>query len=393
MKRQYLTETQEVEIIKLYLAGGSICKLAEQYRVGQRRIKEILNTHDITLRTKQEILDLQQVNRTQTFKAKYGVENPFQVEAFKDKIKQTNLERYGCTCSFQNEEVRKKHKQSCLEKYGVAHPMQATEISAKQKQTCLERYGVENVSQVESIRAKVKDTCLERYGVENVNQDPRVKEKIQQTNLEKYGVKSILCLPEIHKLSQQGVLNKYGVTSTFKLPIVKEKVKQTCLKKYGVTNVAKLSTIKEKSYKTKKKNGSFNTSAAEKHFYTELLNYFSSDDIICQYKDIRYPYRCDFYIKSLDLFIELNLTWTHGPHKFNAENKDDQALLQYWRSKANESKYYKEAIKTWTKRDISKFKAAENNNLKYYTFYLEQAAVDFLKSEEFQKVMNQAKNS
>ena len=386
MKRQCLTEIQESEIVDLYLAGGSIYKIAEQYRTGYRRIKEILDNRGIALRTKQEILDLQQINRTQTFKAKYGVENPFQVEAFKDKIKQTNLERYGCTCSFQNEEVREKHKQSCLEKYGVAYPMQATEINAKQKQTCLERYGVENVSQAESIRAKVKDTCLERYGVENVNQDPRVKEKIQQTNLEKYGVKSVLCLPEIHELSQQSVLNKYGVTSTFRLPTVKEKVKQTCLKKYGVTNVAKLSTTKEKSYKTKKKNGSFSISAPEERFYQELLKHFSQKDVLRQYKEERYPYCCDFYIKSLDLFIELNLNWTHGPHKFDVNNEEDLSTLLEWQEKAKSSKYYVKAIEVWTKRDILKFKVAAENNLNYYVFYTELSAIDFLTTKEFQKI-------
>ena len=392
-RRKPLTEVQEAEIIDLYLTNASIYKIAEQYNIGQRRVKEILATYDVKLRTKQDILNLQQANRVHTCQLKYGTENPFQVEAFKDKIKQTNLDRYGYTCSFQNAEVQEKYKSACLEKYGVAHPMQAPEINAKQKQTCLERYGVENISQVEFIRDKVKDTCLEKYGVENVNQDPQVKEKIKQTSMSKYGVKSVLCLPEIHEISQQSILNKYGVTSTFRLSEVQEKIKQNNIKKYGVANVAKLAVIKGKIYQTKKKNSTFNTSAIEERFYVELLKYFSSDNIVRQYKEIRYPYCCDFYIKSLDLFIELNMTWSHGPNKFDANNKDDLILLERWQEKAKNSRYYKKAIETWTKRDGLKFKSAAENNLNYCAFYSEHAALNFLKSEEFQKVMTEAKNS
>lgn len=392
-KRTLLTEAQEADIIELYLANMPIAKIAQQFAIGIRRVKEILSSNAIALRTKQEIVDLQQANRTQTFIQKYGVENPFQVEAFKDKIKQTNLDRYGHTCSFQNTKVREKYRQACLEKYGVEHPAQLADVATKQKQTCLKLYGVENVSQATSVRAKVRATCIEKYGVENVTQAQQIKDKISQTNKAKYGVKSVLCLPEIHERAQQSILNKYGVTSTLAVLEVQEKIKQNNIEKYGVDNIAKLETTKEKSYFTKKKNSTFNSSAVEERFYEALLSYFSSDDVVRQYKDSRYPYYCDFYIKSLDLFIELNMTWSHGPHRFNINNNEDLSLLGCWQEKAKTSNYYKKAIDTWTRRDVLKFKCAVENNLNYYAFYNEPAALNFLKTEEFKKVMENAKNS
>ena len=56
-----------------------------------------------------------------------------------------------------------------------------------------------------------------------------------------------------------------------------------------------------------KKNNSFNKSKEEEKYYSYLLHLYSSEDIVRQYYDKdRYPFHCDFYIKSEDLFIEVN---------------------------------------------------------------------------------------
>ena len=84
-------------------------------------------------------------------------------------------------------------------------------------------------------------------------------------------------------------------------------------------------------------------------------------DIIRQYSSDLYPYLCDFYIPSLNLYIELNNHWTHGPHPFDPNNEEDIKLLEYWKSK--NTKFYDNAIKTWTERDVNKRQIAFNNNL------------------------------
>ena len=64
-----------------------------------------------------------------------------------------------------------------------------------------------------------------------------------------------------------------------------------------------------KQHKSRKlnKNSKANSSRKENEIYNKLLLYFNKDDIIRLYEcDYRYPYECDFYIKSLDLFIEYN---------------------------------------------------------------------------------------
>ena len=100
------------------------------------------------------------------------------------------------------------------------------------------------------------------------------------------------------------------------------------------------------------------------------LENYDKDDIIRQYFDKdRYPYKCDFYIKSEDKFIEVHGNWTHGKHPFDENNKEDIKILELWKEKAKTSDFYKNAIYQWTDLDVRKKKTAENNNLNFEAIY------------------------
>jgi hypothetical protein len=118
-------------------------------------------------------------------------------------------------------------------------------------------------------------------------------------------------------------------------------------------------------YKTKKKNNTFNSSSTENKSYLILKEKYI--DVIKQYKSELYPFICDFYIPSLDLYIECNYHWTHGSHPYDKNNKEDQILLEKWKTK--NTKYYNAAIHTWTIRDVNKRNIAKQNNLNYKEFY------------------------
>ena len=87
------------------------------------------------------------IYRTQCIKnavnAKYGVDNVFQLESTKEKIKCTNLERYGVTSCLQNKDILEKSKQTCLSKYGVTNAGGINTSLLKAQNTCLNRYGVQ----------------------------------------------------------------------------------------------------------------------------------------------------------------------------------------------------------------------------------------------------------
>lgn len=115
-----------------------------------------------------------------------------------------------------------------------------------------------------------------------------------------------------------------------------------------------------------------NTSKPENELNEFLINLFGADDIMRNYQDKqRYPFHCDFYIRSLDLFIELNLFWTHGKHPFNPKSEEDLSRLKYLNEKAKTSTFYKAGIDVWTLRDPLKLQIAKNNNLDYIMIYNE----------------------
>lgn len=125
-----------------------------------------------------------------------------------------------------------------------------------------------------------------------------------------------------------------------------------------------------KANNSKKLNKTFNSSKPEIELKEYLEKIFGKNDIEYQYdKDPRYPFLCDFYIKSLDLFLELNLFMTHGNHAFDPNNEKDLNTLKVWEEKAKDHPLYKNAIEVWTIKDPKKLQIAKENNLNYLTIY------------------------
>lgn len=127
----------------------------------------------------------------------------------------------------------------------------------------------------------------------------------------------------------------------------------------------------QKISNTKRKNGTFNTSCQEDRYYAKLLEIYDTSDIIRQYSDSRYPFKCDFYIKSKDLFIECNFHWTHGGLPYDSSDARCIEQLNQWNILAKQSKYYEAAIITWTIRDVIKRNTALKNKLNYEVLYNE----------------------
>ena len=149
------------------------------------------------------------------------------------------------------------------------------------------------------------------------------------------------------------------------------KRKKTCLKTIDENGLNIFQKINFKSMITKKKNHTFNTSKNEEQVYNYLLQKFNKDDIERQYKSTLYPFNCDFYIKSLNLYIECNFHWTHCPikskHKPFKNSAEDLEELEKLKNK--NSKYYNIALYVWTKLDPLKLQTFKKNKLNYKIFY------------------------
>lgn len=232
------------------------------------------------------------------------------------------------------------------------------EINFKRKQTFLQKYGVEAASQIPGSSDKVREACREKYGVNNAAQSQQAKEAYKKHMQE-----------------------KYGCDNSFQADEVKEKIKKTCKEKYGSENIRNseyYDNLKEKygcewsrkGFEVRKNNHSLNTSKPEEVTYIKLCSIFGKENIEREYNtkitenSDRYPFYCDFYIKPLDMFVELNLHYTHGPKPYDPEDKDCQSLLKKWKEKK-----YLAAIDVWTARDPRKITCAKDHNLNYKMVY------------------------
>ena len=132
------------------------------------------------------------------------------------------------------------------------------------------------------------------------------------------------------------------------------------------------------AHDTKKKLGIYGKrSKAEIRCY-ELIRtkYFDSDH---SYYDERYPFNCDIYIPSQDLFIECHFSQYHHYKPFDENCIGDLVELSRLKIEAdspyfddNHHKDCIEIIKTWTGSDVLKLKTLEQNNLNYKIFYTEK---------------------
>lgn len=246
------------------------------------------------------------------------------------------------------------------------------DVTEKRNITNFKKYGCTNPASSKIIQDKIKNTNLNKYGVENVFGNKSIQEKLLKTRLEKYGVTSLLSnldKVQIDKLSQEQCNN---------INKIKDKIKTTNLEKYGAESYAQSKSFKllysinkneymSKQYETKKKNKSFNISKTEENLFNIIKKKYPN--VERQYKSNEYPYACDFYIKELNMYIEYNGSWTHGKHPFNINDIDDNAILVKYKNKAIASKYYKNAIYTWTELDVKKLNTAKQNNIKMLIVY------------------------
>lgn len=253
-----------------------------------------------------------------------------------------------------------KRKKTLLDKYGVDNPMKCESVKENLRQIMLDRYGVDNPRKLDSVVDKARQTNLERYGAISYAQTEEGLKRIQATNMERYGEDNFM-----KSDARFAVLDE-----------MKEKSRQTQLERYGAEHYSKsdafrshLSERKKKELKTKLENNTFNTSEPELKLKELLISAFGEDDIKCQYFSDKYPFRCDFYVVSLDLYVELNAFWAHGFQWFDDTKAECVSQLQFWEKMAIMNEYYLNSIHTWTVRDVEKRKIAKQNNLNYVVFW------------------------
>ena len=294
---------------------------------------------------------------------KYGVEHTSQLKEVTDKRTKSRADHVN--------EIQQHVRESLYKKYGAYDVMHIPHILQKIKNTNLKKFGVEFPLQQlkkenSEIYQKISQTCINKFGVDSPLKNKEVREKIKQTNIQKYGVDNLFKSNIIKEKIKQTNIQKYGVDNPLKNKEIREKIKQTNIQKYGVDNPLKNKEIWKKSQDNRQISSK---SKLENNFLNYLKLKYESDDIITQYKSKEYPYYCDFYIKSINLYIEIQGHWTHNDHPFDINNLNDQLIMNKWRTKSLSDKYYKNALNTWTIKDVEKRNTAIQNNLNYLEIF------------------------
>lgn len=139
-------------------------------------------------------------------------------------------------------------------------------------------------------------------------------------------------------------------------------------------------SFQQKRYNTMKKNGTLggSRSKAEIRCY-ELLKTKFPDSQYSYRDDNRYPFNCDMYIPSQDLFIECHFGFAHGGEPFDSNNIKHLKEVERCNLKKEEVRFdgrkkisYSEKIKVWTVSDPKKLETFHKNNLNYKIFYTEK---------------------
>lgn len=278
--------------------------------------------------------------------------------------------RKGAKNVAHRQDVKKKKQMTCEDKYGAKTWAESdigrqtlhdiivsNEVSEKMQTTCQCRYGAKTWSESDEGKAKLHE----------IMSSDEMQEKIALGYFQKYGVEHYMKTEEGREKARQYLTEER-----------RRKIRQSMYEKYGVYSFLEsdvfqqsIALYQKKAWHTKHRNGTFSSSKPERTMESLLKDVFGAENVLSQYTCERYPFHCDFYIKSLDLFIELNGTWTHGGHFFDENNQVDIMILNEWKQRASEkgSRYYHVAIDTWTRRDLLKLQTAVDNNLNYLVFW------------------------
>ena len=327
-----------------YGHGGAYCKTCAKEN-GKIKVKETwlnnygkehpLQTKECMEKQKQTFLERYDVEhalqnpdimkrRDNTMIDRWGAKHAVHNDKLNQKIKDTNMERRGVENPFLSEDVKELIRQRCLNKHGVEHYWQSEEFREKVKKTLMEKYSVENPSQIEDVKEQKRQTCLENHSVEHPWQSENIREKVKKTMMDRHGV-------------------EYAMQSEH----IREKCQQTCNDKYGARNPMQNAEVLERNQKAQYRRKLYITPSGEEWSLQgyeplvapRLIEQYQEENITSDIKIVpavpwtdsigkTHVYRCDFYVESLKLIIEVKSTWTvqQGADKIQRTRKASNEL-------------------------------------------------------------------
>lgn len=144
----------------------------------------------------EEIYDKEKCNELKMLMSKRMTENnPSKNQSTKEKKIQTNLKNWGVENVFQNEEIKEKIRDSIFEKWGVFSFTKTEAYKEKSIKTNLDKYGVEHPMKLDEVKEKAKSTNIKKYGF------------VSHTKTEEYKSKR-----KDHTITEEYRKNRFAIT-------------------------------------------------------------------------------------------------------------------------------------------------------------------------------------
>lgn len=115
----------------------------------------------------------------------------------------------------------------------------------------------------------------------------------------------------------------------------------------------------------------------EFNIYKMLVNKYGKENILTEYVSNVYPFHCDFYIKSLNQYIEYQGHFSHGKTQYTGEYNQLSFINDLQKNKPKMAKIY---LDTWAFRDVVKRKIAKYNCLNWCEFFTMKDFEEWIKS-------------
>ena len=221
--------------------------------------------------------------------------------------------------------------------------------------------------------AETKRKNIDSYGINELTKIALVGRETRKKDIDEFGHNSYQRMI----IKRQQDIDSNGLNSIQRAAL-KNVIKQKANIDENGLNGFQRAALKgnPKRYATLKQNNSYNKSKSEELAYKKLILNFGEEDVVRQYRSEKYPFACDFYIKSIDLYIECHFYVSHNKRPFDKSNTEHLKEIEKLKKKAQEINFkgekkrlYNQVIKIWTKVDPKKLKTFIENKLNYKIFY------------------------
>lgn len=226
--------------------------------------------------------------------------------------------------------IREKRRATVTAKYGVDNVAQIDAVRNKLRETTTATADIRT--------AKTRETNLRNHGVESTNSLQSVKDRKRAAFMEKYGVDHQLKIPEVAasvaRKNSENAAERLSVAAQTKLEVYgdenynnRTKYVETCVEKFGVENPSQNAAVHEKQFKKRcvgyaMPSGNIITvQGYEPQALDSLLKIFKEEDIIVGKGNMpefwynengKKRYFPDFYIPKENLIIEVKSCWTYS---------------------------------------------------------------------------------